>query len=69
MAMEVGPLVVIEPVAVRRTTAGRMLDCSATTVWKLCKAGLLDVIKIGADERVTVESIRRYARGADNKAA
>jgi hypothetical protein len=60
--MEVDPIVVMEPVAVRRKTAGRMLDCSETTVWKLCKEGRLDTIKVGSDERVTVESIKRFGR-------
>jgi len=60
--MEVDPIVVMEPVAVRRKTAGRMLDCSETTVWKLCKEGKLTTIKVGNDDRVTVESIKRYGK-------
>jgi hypothetical protein len=60
--MEVDPIVVMEPVAVRRKTAGRMLDCSETTVWKLCKEGKLATIKVGNDDRVTVESIKRYGK-------
>ena len=55
-------VVTIEPVAVRRRTAAKLLDCSEVTIWKLCKAGKLETIKIGADARVTVESIRRYAK-------
>lgn len=51
----------IEVVAVRRETAARMLDCSLTTIWKLSKEGKLDAIKVGADDRITVESIRRLA--------
>lgn len=55
-------VVTIEPVAVRRKTAAAMLDCSETTVWKLCKEGKLATVKVGADDRVTVESIRRFGR-------
>jgi excisionase family DNA binding protein len=51
----------LEPVAVRRETAARLLDCSPTTIWKLVKAGKLDAVKVGSDDRVTVESIRRLA--------
>jgi hypothetical protein len=53
--------VVIEPVAVRRKTAARMLDCSESTVWKLQKSGALDVIKVRGDDRITVESIKRLS--------
>lgn len=53
------PNVSIEPVAVRLDTAGRILDIGKTTVWRLCREGRLTTIKIGADHRVTVESIRR----------
>lgn len=49
----------LEPIAVKRTTAAKMLDCGPTTIWRLCKEGKLDTIKLGGDERVTVESIRR----------
>jgi hypothetical protein len=57
--------VVIEPVAVRRKTAAAMLDCSETTIWRLCKAGLLSTIRVGSDERVTTSSIKQLAqRGA-----
>lgn len=49
----------VEPVAVRRATAAVMLDCSATTIHKLIHEGRLEVVKIGADQRVTVESIKR----------
>jgi predicted DNA-binding protein (UPF0251 family) len=54
-------VVTIEPVAVRRKTAAQMLDCSETTVWKLCKAGRLKTTKVGADDRVLVSSIKQYA--------
>ncbi len=58
----------LEPLGVRRTTAARMLDCSPTTVWKLCKAGKLDTFKVGDDMRVTVASIKRFAT-AEQRAA
>jgi len=50
-----------EPVAVRRATAATMLDCSATTIHRLIHEGKLKVVKIGADQRVTVASIKRLA--------
>jgi len=57
----------LEPIAVKRSTAAKMLDCGPTTIWRLCKEGKLDTIKIGADERITVASIRRI--GTTAKAA
>ena len=54
----------LEPVAVKFSTAAKMLDCGSTTIWRLCKAGKLDVIKIGADNRITTESIKRVATSA-----
>ena len=62
------PTVAIEPVAVKRATAARLLDCGATKVWELCKAGKLQTIKIGADERVLVSSIRAFAASGGEKA-
>ena len=54
----------LEPVAVKRSTAAKMLDCGSTTIWRLCKAGQLDTIKIGNDDRITVASIRRIGTTA-----
>lgn len=54
----------IEPVAVRRATAARLLDCSPSTIHSLIKRGDLKIIKVGADQRVTVASIRRLATPA-----
>ena len=54
----------IDRLLVKRTTAADLLDCSPTTVWKLQKAGKLDTVKVGRDDRITMESIRRYASGA-----
>ena len=63
------PIVVIEPLVVKPTTAARMIDCGGTKIWELCKQGVLDTIQVGADKRVTVESIKRYvAKGGDNTA-
>lgn len=53
-------IVVIEPAAVRKTTAGKMLDCSLTKIYELLRAGKLRTIKVGADDRVVVKSIREY---------
>ena len=50
-----------EPVAVKRKTAAQMLDCSETTIWKLQRAGKLETVKVGSDDRITVESIHRLA--------
>jgi hypothetical protein len=55
-----GISVVIEPVAVGFETAGEMLGVGKTKAWELAKAGKLDTIKIGADSKVVVESIRRF---------
>lgn len=55
------PIVTLEPLAVKRVTAARMLDCGVTTIWRLCKEGKLETIKVGSDERVKVASIKRYA--------
>jgi hypothetical protein len=54
----------LETVAVKRSTAAKMLDCGPTTIWRLCREGKLDTVKIGADERITVESIRRIGTTA-----
>ena len=52
--------VTIEPIAVKRSTAARMLDCGATKIYELERAAELETIKVGADPRITVASIRRY---------
>lgn len=54
----------VEPVAVRYETAARMLDCSPVTVWRLVRKGLLKKTKVGADARITVDSIRAYVQQA-----
>ncbi len=51
----------LEPVAVKPATAARMLDCGPTTIWRLTKAGKLKTVKVGADDRITVESIKQFA--------
>jgi len=57
----------LEPIAVKKSTAAKMLDCGPTTIWRLCKEGKLDTVRIFADERITVESIKRI--GSTAKAA
>jgi hypothetical protein len=54
----------VDRLLVKRTTAADILDCSPTTVWKLQKAGKLETVKVGRDDRITMESIRRYALGS-----
>ena len=56
--MQTEPVVHIEPYAVRRQTAAKLLDCSPSTVYKLCKQGVLQTVKVGADERVLYSSIK-----------
>lgn len=51
----------LEPLAVRRRTAAAMLECSETSIWKLVKEGRLRTLKIGADQRILVTSIREFA--------
>ena len=53
--------VTLEPVAVKRSTAAKMLDCGITKIWQLCKEGKLQTIQVGADTRVTVASIKALA--------
>ena len=48
--------------AVKRTTAARMRDCGATKVYELEKSGELETIKLGADKRITVDSIKRFVQ-------
>ena len=60
------PVVSVPPEVVKRTTAARMLDCGETKIRDLCKAGKLKTIRLGADYRVTVASIREFVmRGGD----
>lgn len=49
-------------IAVKRSTAARMLDCGPTKVWQLEKSGELKTIKLGADTRITVESIKQFVQ-------
>jgi hypothetical protein len=58
----------LEPIAVKYTTAAKMLDCSACTVWRLVRRGKLDTIKIGEDDRVTVASLKRLASAQEGAA-
>lgn len=56
------PLPPSERVAVKRQVAGQMLDCSVTTIWKMCKAGRLKTIKVGTEDRILVSSIHELAQ-------
>jgi hypothetical protein len=53
------PAVRIEPLAVKQKTAAALLECGLTKVWELVCAGKLEVIYIGKDKRIKVESLRR----------
>ena len=61
------PNVTLEPVAVRKSTAAKMLDCGERKVYELCRAGKLSTVKLGADDRVTVESIKRFVEAGGEK--
>jgi hypothetical protein len=50
----------IEPEAVSYEDAGRMLGVGRTKAWQLAKEGKIKTIKIGADDKVVVASIRRF---------
>jgi excisionase family DNA binding protein len=52
----------LEPLAVRRGKAAKLLDCSPTTIHKLIKAGKLRTIKVGADDRILIDSIRSLVK-------
>ena len=54
----------IERIAVKRKTAAQMLDCGETTIWRLCKEGKLETIKIFNDQRITIASIKRLGKVA-----
>lgn len=54
--------VILEPVAVKRGTAAKMLDCSITTIHKLVTEGQLRTIGLRGDRRITVESIKAFVR-------
>lgn len=48
----------LDRLAVKLSTAARLLDCGTTTVHNLARAGKLEVVHIGADRRITVRSIQ-----------
>jgi excisionase family DNA binding protein len=45
---------------VRPRTAGDILDCGATTIWKLIRDGELDAVYVGSGRRITYTSLMRY---------
>jgi excisionase family DNA binding protein len=60
---EANPEVVhVEPYAVRRQTAAKLLDCAPSTIYKLCKEGALQTVKVGADVRVLYSSIKALGK-------
>jgi excisionase family DNA binding protein len=53
----------MEPYFVDVPTASRLLGIGLTTTWGLVKSGKLDSLKVGGrSRRVTMESIRRFAK-------
>jgi excisionase family DNA binding protein len=50
----------LEPLALSKGSAGKALDCSLSKIQQLVHAGKLKTIKIGADDRVTVASLKAY---------
>lgn len=65
---EAEPQVFVQPVAVKLTTAARLLDVGLTTVYEMIKDGRLRTLNIGKeggkqDRRVTMESIHALTRG------
>jgi len=55
------PQIILKPIAVRRRTAAAALDCGETKIGEFVKAGLLQTIRIGADERILVSSLEQLA--------
>jgi excisionase family DNA binding protein len=51
-------VVKLEPMFVRYRTAAGLLDCSESTLRKLVRQGKLKTALIGADVRISVESIK-----------
>lgn len=56
------PVVEVKPVAVKKSTAARMLDCGQTKIRDLILSGELETINVGSDSRVVVASINRFVQ-------
>jgi uncharacterized protein YlxP (DUF503 family) len=54
-------VVEVEPVLVKPRTAFAMIEVSTTTGYDLMKKGVLDIVFVNGDRRVTVESVKRLA--------
>lgn len=50
-----------ELLAVKPTTAARLLDVSRSKVYELIKAGVLKTVPFGADQRIPMTELRRVA--------
>ena len=48
-------------IACKPQTAARVLDCGIGSVYRLIKAGKLQVVPFGADQRIVVESLKKLA--------
>ena len=47
----------LKPLAVRPSTASKMLDCSVTKVYDLIKQGKLRTVPFGADQRIPLSEL------------
>jgi hypothetical protein len=52
--------VFIEPVLVSYEDAGKMLGIGRTKAWQLARDGKLKTVKVGADNKIVVASIRSF---------
>jgi excisionase family DNA binding protein len=48
----------IDQLAVRISTAAKMVECSESTIRKLLREGKLETTLVGADKRIPVDSIK-----------
>jgi len=53
-------VVQLEPLAVKRGTAAKLLDVCYTTAYELCRAGELEVVQVGKEDRILLSSIKSY---------
>ncbi len=53
------PEVSIRPIAVKYDTAAKLFDCGPTKIRQFVKAGLLQTVRIGADERILISSLEQ----------
>ena len=66
-AMRGEPIIAVEPMALTWSSAARALDCSQNKIRQLVRAGLLETIRVGADQRVLVASLRKFVAAGGQK--